>query len=111
MTQSEFDHFLSRVKALSPTQTRRLRSELEGEPAGRKSSSIRPSAKTTERTGAAASGKEPLTRDELNRRLLAAGLVTALPDPALDIDDDDPDDAPVPIKGESLSETILRERR
>ena len=36
---------------------------------------------------------------------------TRLPDPALDIDDNDPDDQPVPIKGEPLSETILRERR
>jgi hypothetical protein len=42
---------------------------------------------------------------------LASGLLASLPDPALDIDDDDPDDQPVPIKGEPLSETILRERR
>ena len=31
--------------------------------------------------------------------------------PSLDIDDDDPDDQPVAIKGEPLSETIIRERR
>ena len=43
--------------------------------------------------------------------MLASGLLASLPDPALDIDDDDPDDQPVPIKGEPLSETILRERR
>ena len=42
---------------------------------------------------------------------MAAGLITSLPDPALDIHDDDPDDAPVTIKGEPLSETIIRERR
>jgi hypothetical protein len=47
----------------------------------------------------------------LNQRLLAAGRIASLPDPALDIDDDDPDDQPVIIKGEPLSETILRERR
>ncbi len=41
---------------------------------------------------------------------MAAGLITLLPDPSLDIDDD-PDDQPVPIKGEPLSETIIRERR
>lgn len=31
----------------------------------------------------------PLSPDELNQRLLAAGLVTRLPDPAEDIGDDD----------------------
>ena len=43
--------------------------------------------------------------------MMAIGLILHLPDPSLDIDDDDPDDQPVPIEGESLSETILRERR
>jgi putative addiction module CopG family antidote len=55
--------------------------------------------------------KKPLTLEEVHRQMLASGLLTSLPDPALDIDDDDPDDQPVPIKGEPLSETILRERR
>jgi len=55
--------------------------------------------------------KKPLTLEEIHRQMLASGLLTSLPDPALDIDDDDPDDQPVPIKGEPLSETILRERR
>ncbi len=49
--------------------------------------------------------------DALNQRLMAAGLVTQLPDPAQDIDDDDPDDQPIEIAGEPLSETIIRERR
>jgi Arc/MetJ-type ribon-helix-helix transcriptional regulator len=53
--------------------------------------------------------KTPLSPDELNRRLLASGLVTQLPDPAEDIDDDD--DPPIVIQGEPLSETIIRERR
>ena len=43
--------------------------------------------------------------------MMARGLIIRLPDPSLDIDDDDPDDQPVPIKGEPLSETIIRERR
>jgi Arc/MetJ-type ribon-helix-helix transcriptional regulator len=51
----------------------------------------------------------PLSPDELNKRLLACGLVIRLPDPAQDIDDDD--DPPIMIKGEPLSETIIRERR
>ena len=58
---------------------------------------------------AAPQKKKPLTPDELNHRLLASGLVTRLPDPAEDIDDDD--DPPIVIKGEPLSETIIRERR
>ena len=53
----------------------------------------------------------PLTIAEIHQQMLASGLITRLPDPALDIDDDDPDDAPVIIKGEPLSETIIRERR
>ena len=53
--------------------------------------------------------ESPLTPDELNRRLLAAGLVARLPDPAEDLDDDD--EPPIVIRGEPLSETILRGRR
>lgn len=53
--------------------------------------------------------KKPLSPDELNRRLLASGLVARLPDPAQDIGDDD--DPPIVIEGEPLSETIIRERR
>jgi Arc/MetJ-type ribon-helix-helix transcriptional regulator len=54
------------------------------------------------------SAGRPLTADELNRRLLADGLISRLPNPDEDGDDDD---VPVVIKGESLSETIFRERR
>jgi len=49
--------------------------------------------------------------DALNQRLLTAGLITQLPDPSQDIDDDDPEDQPIEIAGEPLSETIIRERR
>ena len=55
--------------------------------------------------------KKPLTIAEIHQQMLASGLISRLPDPAEDIDDDDPDDLPVPIKGEPLSETIIRERR
>lgn len=58
-----------------------------------------------------ATEKKPRTVDELNLRLLASGVITRLPDPAQDIDDDDPEDEPIEIEGEPLSETILRERR
>ena len=52
--------------------------------------------------------KEPLTPDELNQQLIASGFIAQLPNPAEDIDDDD---SPIVIKGEPLSETIIRERR
>jgi Arc/MetJ-type ribon-helix-helix transcriptional regulator len=51
--------------------------------------------------------KRPLTPDELNQQLLADGLISQLPNPAEDIDDD----VPIAIQGEPLSETIIRERR
>lgn len=68
--------------------------------------------KTAKRTKAAPPpAKKPLSIEEIHQQMLASGLLTSLPDPALDIDDDDPDDQPITIKGEPLSETILRERR
>ena len=55
--------------------------------------------------------KKKMTEAEFAQHLLKIGLVSSLPDPSLGIDDDDPEDAPVTIKGEPLSETIIRERR
>ena len=43
--------------------------------------------------------------------MLASGLIGSVPDPAQDIDDDDPDDAPIIITGKPLSETSICERR
>lgn len=56
-----------------------------------------------------ATRKKPLTREEFDKHLLAIGLLSQLPDTTLDFDD--PDDEPIAIKGEPLSETIIRERR
>jgi Arc/MetJ-type ribon-helix-helix transcriptional regulator len=53
--------------------------------------------------------KKPLTRAEFDQHLLALGLISQLPD--TDADFDDPDDEPIEIKGEPLSETVIRERR
>jgi putative addiction module CopG family antidote len=70
------------------------------------------STRTTKRARTASPpGKKPLSIEEIHQQMLASGLLASLPDPALDIDDDDPDDQPIAIKGEPLSETILRERR
>ena len=109
MTQSDFNHLLSSLKTLSPGQRQRLRQQLDSELAP-PAPPARTPGKATKRAKPAAP-KKPLTRDEFHRRLLAEGRLASLPDPALDIDDDDPDDQPIAIEGEPLSETILRERR
>jgi hypothetical protein len=111
MTQTEFNHLLSRIEILPTEQLRELREQIDrrlakpGKPLGP------PPAKNAKLPKAPAAKKKPLTRDEFNRRLMAAGLITRLPDPTMDIDDDDPDDQPIAIEGEPLSETIIRERR
>ena len=111
MTHTEFNHLLSSLKALSPEQVRQLRRQIDSQLAPLKKAGVQSSGKGTKRTKPTATKKKPLTRDEFNQRLMAAGLITRLPDPSLDIDDDDPDDQPVTIKGEPLSEIIIRERR
>jgi hypothetical protein len=108
MTQSDFNHLLSSIKGLSPEQVRQLRQQLDRQAAEPKKRAPPASAKTAKRARPA---KELLSADDPRRAMMESGLILSLPDPALDIDDDDPDDAPVAIKGEPLSETILRERR
>src|SRR5262245_61126573 len=109
MTHSDFNHLLSSIKTLSPTQMRQLRRQLDSELAH--AQPARTPGKAAKRAKPAAPKKKPLTRDEFHRRLLAEGRLASLPDPALDLDDDDPDDQPIAIEGEPLSETILHERR
>jgi hypothetical protein len=111
MTHSDFNQLLSSIKKLTPGQVRRLRQQLDRQHAQPKEPMAPTPGKLAKRAKPAAPQKKPLTRDEFNQRLMAAGLITRLPDPSLDIDDDDPDDQPVPIEGEPLSETIIRERR
>ena len=72
----------------------------------------RTSGKATRRAKSVAAGSDRSKAiEELHRRWMASGLITQLPDPAQDVDDDDPQDQPLVIKGEPLSQTILRERR
>ena len=110
MTQTEFNDLLSRIKALAPEQLHQLRQQLDRQ-AAEPSEPHAPPAKKAKPPRAAAATKKPLTRNEFHRQLLAEGRLASLPDPALDIDDDDPSDQPIAIEGEPLSETILRERR
>jgi putative addiction module CopG family antidote len=65
-------------------------------------------SKKTKR-GKSAPPKKPLTLEELHQQMMARGLITQLPDSAADFDD--PDDEPIAIEGEPLSETVIRERR
>ncbi len=110
MTHSDFNHILSSIKTLSPAQVRQLREQLDHQQAQPKTPTGRTPAKAAKR-GKAAPPKKRMTEAEFDQHLLRIGLISSLPDPALDIDDDDPDDQPVSIKGEPLSETIIRERR
>jgi hypothetical protein len=109
MTQSEFHLLLSQIKALPPEQARQLRQQLDKQLAQPKKPAPPASPKAVKRPKTAPSKK--MTEAEFDQHLLKIGLISSLPDPTLDIDDDDPDDAPVTIKGEPLSETIIRERR
>jgi Arc/MetJ-type ribon-helix-helix transcriptional regulator len=70
----------------------------------------RAARKAPKRTkGAAQKPKKPLTEAEFDQHLLSIGLMSQIPD--TDADFDDPDDEPITIKGEPLSETVIRERR
>jgi hypothetical protein len=109
MTHTDFNHLLSSIKALTPEQARRLRQQLDRQVA-EKNRPATPPGKSAKRAKPAQAPKKPLTRNEFHRQLFAEGRIASLPDPALDIDDD-PDDQPIAIKGEPLSETIIRERR
>jgi Arc/MetJ-type ribon-helix-helix transcriptional regulator len=69
----------------------------------------RTSLKKAKTTQTAAQEKKPLTRAELDQYMLKVGLMSQLPNS--DADFDDPADAPIAIRGEPLSETVIRERR
>jgi putative addiction module CopG family antidote len=56
-----------------------------------------------------ATPKKKMTEAEFDQHLLKIGLMSQLPDTEADFDD--PDDVPVDIKGEPLSESVIRERR
>jgi hypothetical protein len=108
MTHTDFNHLLSSIKALTPSQVRQLRQQLDRQLAPPKKPAVQPSAKRANRAKAAPPTKK-MTEAEFDQHLLKIGLMSQLPDTAADFDD--PDDQPVDIKGEPLSETVIRERR
>ncbi len=66
--------------------------------------------KTAKRAKPAAPKGKPLSEAEVLQHMLDTGLITQrFPDTAADFDD--PDDEPITIQGEPLSETVIRERR
>ncbi len=98
MTHSEFNHILGSINALSPEQVRQLRREL-----GNKLGS------------SPASSQPPLTEEELadqeaQRSLFEAGLLSEIKPPRR-FSTGTEEFIPIVIKGEPLSETVVRERR
>lgn len=71
MTQSDFNHLMSQIKALPPEQVRQLRQQLD-ELAEPRKPFVRSSAKKAKPAKTATVKKKPLTRDEFNRRLDSA---------------------------------------
>ncbi len=108
MTHTDFNHLLSSIKALSPEQVRQLRQQLDRQLDQPKKPAVPLAAKATRRPKAATPRKK-MTEAEFDQHLLKIGLMSQLPDTEADFDD--PDDVPVDIKGEPLSETVIRERR
>jgi hypothetical protein len=108
MTHNDFNQLLSSIKALSPEQARQLRQQLDRQSAKPIKSPAKPSSKTATRTRTAPP-KKKMTEAEFDQHLVEIGLLSQIPD--TDADFDDPDDVLVDIKGEPLSETVIRERR
>ncbi len=108
MTHNEFNQIRQTATGLPPEQMRQLRDELDRKLA--ESAVAKPSGKSAKRTKAdPKAAAKPMTRAEFDQYLLEIGLLSQLPDTEADFDD--PDDQLVEIKGEPLSETIIRERR
>ncbi len=97
MAHSEFDCLLDRVNDLSPEQMRHLRDELE--------TKIAQAA-----VGEHEMTPEELAEQELQRRLVAAGVLSEVKPPPRFLPAREPF-TPITIQGEPLSETIIRERR
>jgi hypothetical protein len=123
MTQSEFAHIVNSLDGLSPEQMERLRNELESKLAAAKQSAaadhepVETMHETADERDDAGDHdmkrphpEEELSDQELQRRLLNAGIVGEIKPPITDLGPYRNRKA-VPIQGEPLSETVIRERR
>lgn len=109
MTSSDFHDLLSSIKGLSPAQAHQLRQQIDRQLAQPEQPAAPAPAKARKRAGTPSRKGKALSEAELRQHMLDIGLMTQLPDTTADFDD--PDDQPITIKGEPLSETIIRERR
>jgi len=98
MTHNEFHHLLDSVATLSPQQIRQLRQELDSKLA------------TSTADQSQALSEEEAADQELQRRLCEAGVLREIR-PARRVATGTDQFQPIPIDGEALSETIIRERR
>jgi len=98
MSQNEFHQILDSVNTLSPEQMRQLRDELDSKLVS--TATVDQLALTT----------EELAEQELQRRLVAAGVLSEIKPPPRFMPARERF-TPVPIQGEPLSETVIRERR
>jgi hypothetical protein len=98
MSNTEFARLLQSIDTLSQVQMRQLRQELD----------LRLAPPETEIDSVA---NDHESRDmELQRRMLEAGLLSELKPPIRDLGPYRNRNA-VPVQGEPLSETVIRERR
>ncbi len=96
MSNHEFIDLMSRINALSPEQTRQLYRELE--------TKIAPADRPPDLT------QEEIADQDLQHRLLKAGIISEIKPPITDMTPYQNRRA-VPIQGEPISETAIRERR
>jgi hypothetical protein len=97
MSQTEFNHLMDSLTALSTEQLRQLRRELD--------SKLISSANSTGRVNEAQE-----TNQDVQRRLFDAGLLGEIKPPITDLTPYR-DRKAIAIEGEPLSETVIRERR
>jgi hypothetical protein len=98
MSRNEFHQLLDSVNTLSPDQMRQLRDELDSKLA------------STGAVDQADLTPEELAEQDLQRRLVAAGMLSEIKPPPRFMPARERF-TPVSITGEPLSETIIRERR
>jgi hypothetical protein len=117
MTHSEFNQILNRLSGLSPEQMLRLRSELDSKMAAAKrpaagvgTEPLAPMNDDENHVRQERPPKQELSPQEVQQRLLNAGIVSDIKPPIADPERYRGRKA-VPIQGEPLSETVIRERR
>jgi Arc/MetJ-type ribon-helix-helix transcriptional regulator len=94
---------------ISGDAERIIRFKLQGGQFASESEVVEEALRLLDQQGQSRSATPPLTEEEFQRHLVGLGLMSALPDNGADVDD--PDDEPIGIEGEPLSETVIRERR